>query len=271
MDDMYILTTFVGLDDGLEQMGYRDDPRARVATSEILLVAVIAARYFHNHLQLALSTLIERGDIRPLSFSRFCRRLHQAQAALHTLLETLIGQRPRQVGYCIDTFPLPVCQHVRRNRCHKVSGDGYRGYCPAKSDWFFGFRLHWVCDFDGFPVSFDLLPAVCHELTPLQYLVCPIPNGSRILADGAYLSKQESTWIKQDRHITLVVQRHARLKVANTADERAWLRQFRRRIETAHSRLEAMGIQRLRAVTLDGFLLKVIASLFALATSILFP
>jgi hypothetical protein len=246
MDDMYILTTFVGLDDGLEQMGYRDDPRARVATSEILLVAVIAARYFHNHLQLALSTLIERGDIRPLSFSRFCRRLHQAQAALHTLLETLIGQRPRQVGSCIDTFPLPVCQHVRRNRCHKVSGD-------------------------GFPVSFDLLPAVCHELTPLQYLVCPIPNGSRILADGAYLSKQESTWIKQDRHITLVVQRHARLKVANTADERAWLRQFRRRIETAHSRLEAMGIQRLRAVTLDGFLLKVIASLFALATSILFP
>ena len=55
----------------------------------------------------------------------------------------------------------------------------------------------------------------------------------------------------------------------NTPDELAFIRQHRRRIETLFSQLTHMGVQRLRARTLDGFLIKVYASLIAVACPLL--
>ncbi|NOG48706.1 MAG: hypothetical protein HND48_04070 [Chloroflexi bacterium] len=49
MDETYIVTAYVVLDDVLKVMNYRDDVRATVSAAEVLTVAVVAARYFQNH------------------------------------------------------------------------------------------------------------------------------------------------------------------------------------------------------------------------------
>ena len=95
MDALYIVTTYVVLDDGLKAMGWQDDVRAGLTTAEVLTVAVVAARYFQNHHQRALWVLQRMGDIGRCSNSRFNRRLHRAQQALAMLAEWLGKQHHR--------------------------------------------------------------------------------------------------------------------------------------------------------------------------------
>jgi hypothetical protein len=271
MNALYIVTAYVHLDDGLKAQHFQDDVRAQVTTAEVLTVAVVAARFFQNHHERALCLLQMVGAIPRLSVSRFNRRLHQAQSALLALLDQVRLARAPSGLYLIDTLPLPMCRRVRAERCTKVQGRGYLGRCAAKREWFYGWRLHWVCDLSGFPIAFDLLPAVWHELTPLHYLLADLPPASRVLGDGAYVSQAEEALALAAGAIHLIPKRHARLARQNSPEERWLLRRFRLTIETAHSRLEKMGIQRLFARTLTGFGVKVLASLLALAFDHLLP
>ncbi len=271
MNDLYIVTVYVVLDDMLKRLHHQDDARARVTTAEILTVAVVAARYFHNHHERSLCILQMTGAIPRLSLSRFNRRLHQAQEVLGQVLEALSQRRAAAPLYLIDTMPLPMCRKVRGERCRKVRGKGYLGRCAAKNEWFFGWRLHWVCDWHGFPIAFDLLPAVWHELTPLHYLLADLPAGCCVLADGAYISAAEARLAHRYGHIALIPKRHARMRQPNSPAEAYLLQHLRPTIETAHSQLEKMGIQHLHARTLTGFGLKIWASLLALACNHLIP
>jgi hypothetical protein len=271
MDALYIVTVYVVLDDSLKALGYQDDCRARVTTAEVLTVAVIAARYFNNHHERALCILQLIGAIPPLSISRFNRRLHKAQSQLDTVFTVMMQQRHPQPLYIIDTLPLPICRGVRADRCKKLRGKHYLGRCSAKREWFYGLRLHWVCDPAGFPFAFDLLPAATHELFATPYLLGDLSPDTCVVADGAYVSASMATLLQQTGSIYLIAKRHARMKVPNTATELTLLHGYRPVIETAHSLLEKMGLQRLQARTLTGFLLKVLASLVALACNHLLP
>ncbi|MBK9124480.1 MAG: hypothetical protein IPM16_15380 [Chloroflexi bacterium] len=63
MDETYIVTAYVVLDDVLKVMNYRDDVRATVSAAEVLTVAVVAARYFQNHHERALCVLQRIGAL----------------------------------------------------------------------------------------------------------------------------------------------------------------------------------------------------------------
>lgn len=273
MNALYIVTVYVTLDDCLRTLdGYHDDVRARVTGAEVLTVAVVAARYFQNHHERALSILVALGWLPRLSVSRFNRRLHGLQPWLRALMDDLrqayLTRAAEREVYVVDAFPLPVCKRHRQRRCRKVRGDAYLGYCDAKREWFFGFKLHWRCDLRGVPLSCALLPARMHEQRAIRVLLASVPAGSIVLGDGSYVSDQRArAW----RHvgIRMITRRYGRMR-PNSASEKAWLAR-RMCIEVAHSQLEKMGIQRLHAPTLDGFVLKVGFSLLALLFMHLLP
>jgi len=66
-------------------------------------------------------------------------------------------------------------RRVRAWRCRKVRGRAYCGYCAAKKEPFFGWRLHLVCTTGGVPVAYALLPASQHDLTPIHELLYRLP------------------------------------------------------------------------------------------------
>jgi hypothetical protein len=39
-------------------------------------------------------------------------------------------------------------------RCQKVKREAYLGYCEAKWEGFFGYKLYWWCNADGVPIIF---------------------------------------------------------------------------------------------------------------------
>ena len=144
MNDTYIVTVYSVIEDTLRASGYEDDVRAKVSGAEILTVGVIAAKYFQNHHERALCILIRLGDIPPMSVSRFNRRLHALKDWLYGIVKLLGDLFAQGEMFIIDSMPLPVCKRVRARRCRKVRGRAYCGYCAAKREKFFGWRLHLV-------------------------------------------------------------------------------------------------------------------------------
>ncbi len=264
MNDTYIVTSYVVIDDMLKAWGYQDDCRASGYGAEILTVAVIAAKYFHNHHERALCMLMRLGYGSGLSVSRFNRRLHQLGDWLQGIVGCLAEIYRQGQVFVMDSMPLPVCKRARARRSKKVRGKAFCGYCSAKKEKFFGWRLHLICTSTGIPVSFDVLPASEQDLTPIHELTVDLPEGATIFADKGYISEQDSTSIFAETGVRLVAIRRKNMAALSWADDYD-LRLYRRRIETVYSQMEAMGIQHLHVRTNHGFDLKTHATILALA------
>jgi hypothetical protein len=85
-------------------------------------------------------------------------------------------------------MPLPVCHRARARRNRKVRGRDYCGYCAAKKEKFFGFRLHLICTPAGLPVSFAVVAGGYHDLTPVHELPFALPAGACVFGDKGYNS-----------------------------------------------------------------------------------
>jgi len=172
MNANWIITSFVRIDDLMTAPGHESHCLAKVSDTEILTVAVVAAKYFNLHHQLTLEVMQELGYLSgPISPSRYNRRLHTLADWFELILAILTSLFRRGDIFVIDSLPIPVCRRVRASRCKKLRGRIYCGYCAPKKEKFFGWRLHLVCSPQRLPVSFSLRPAALHDLSPLHELL----------------------------------------------------------------------------------------------------
>ena len=264
MNDDVIVASFVVIDEVLTCAGHRDHVLAGVGDAEVLTVAIVAAAAFQNHHARALQVMQGMGyRSGHLSVSRLNRRLHALAGWLEGIAEVRGARFATGEACVLDSLPRPVCRRVRARRCRKVRGKAYCGDCAAKRESFFGWRLHLVTTATGVPVAFSILPGALHDLPPVHELTFSLPAGANADGDKAFNSKADEASIRAETGVRLGPIRKANMAPNRWADKLA-LREHRTRIETSNSQLEAIGIQRLRARTNPGFLLKVHASLVAL-------
>jgi hypothetical protein len=284
MDDIVIIAALCIIEDTMHQLGHRSHKLALVTDAEVLLIAVVASMYFQNHHERTLFMMKGMGYItKPLSISRFSRRLHAlaAEGWLEYIVE-LIGQVYAQgEAFIVDSVPVPVCKMVRARRCRKLINTRtttlarthhYIGRCAAKRWTFYGWRLHLICTPAGVPVRFQMLPASWHDLTPIYELTFGLPKGARVYADKGYISALVKRTLRPTAKrdgVHLVAKHKANMK-PNTFQDWGDLKWYRHHVETANSQLESMGIQRLHARTDAGFAIKVLSSLLALACKNIF-
>jgi hypothetical protein len=123
MDAKWIITAFVLIDTVLETLEHRSHKLAQVPDSEILTVAVVAAKYFQNHHERALCVLREAHYLSGrLELTRFNRRLHALSEWLAFIASTLGEVFRCGEVFVIDSIPVSVCRRVRAWRCRKVRG-----------------------------------------------------------------------------------------------------------------------------------------------------
>ena len=181
MDVDFIVTVYVTIDEICQHVLAEPKYRPKMTPAEILLVAIVAARYFNNNLERALLVLGQTGYIpenRRLSISRYNRQLHLHLDTLEVCVNTLLELSRHGEAFILDSMPVPVCKRKRARRCRKVQGRMFCGYCATKDEKFFGWRLHLICNPGGLPVNFVILPAALHDLTPIYELSYELPNGS---------------------------------------------------------------------------------------------
>jgi hypothetical protein len=265
MNDTLIVTAFVITDDLMRALNHPSHSLAHTPDSEVVTVAIAAAACFQNHQERALCVMRALGYLSgTLSISRFNRRIHALAAWLLLLLDALGVLCAQGEAFIIDSMPLPVCRRVRAGRCRTVRGREYCGWCAAKREKFFGWRLHLICTPAGVPVAFDLLPAALHDLTPIHELTVGLPAGASVYGDKAYNSAKDEATIFAETGVRLVPIHRANM-APNSWEEVEGLWQYRKGIESVNSQMAAWGIQRLHARTHAGFMLKVHATLLAVA------
>lgn len=267
MDDTQIIAIFVVIDDVLRQCGHKQHCLAQASDAEVLTVAVVAARYFQNHHARALEVMTRLRYLSgPLSASRFNRRLHKLAEWLAFITELLGRLLQGRECLVIDSMPVPVSRRVRAWVGGKLRGREFCGYCAAKKEKFFGWRLHLVCTPEGIPVRFALLPASYQDLTVVHELLWELPPGVWVLGDKGYVSASDAASLREQTGVELVAQRRAN-QTPNSWQERCALEMYRHTIETVNSQAERMGLQRLYTRTNAGFEIKVIATVMALVFS----
>ena len=160
---------------------------------------------------------------------------------------------------------LPVCKRARASRNKKVRGREYYGYCVAKKEKFFGFRLHLIVDTTGIPISLAILPGAYHDLTPVYEITSPLPQNSTVIGDKAFNCHLLESALSEFG-ITLMPKRRKNMKKQwSLFQQRFIINQNRRQSETSFSILaEIMGLDRLKARTLTGFIIKTYAAVLAL-------
>ena len=262
MDDALIVAIFTVIDDVMQTVGHQTHPLAGVSDSEVLTVA--ACQFGNNH-ERTLGVMHGMHYLSGrLSRSRFNRRLHALAHWFTRVLDLLCELFAfGTAAFTLDSLPVPVCHRVRATRCTKVRGAAFYGYCAAKEEKFFGWRLHLVCTGTGIPVGFDLLPASLHDLNPVYDLAQCLPTGAILYADKAYNSGDDEAWLDGEWGVRLVPIRKRNM-TPNSKPEGKELRHQRAVIESVNSQLAAWGVQRLHARTHMGFVLKFLASLLAL-------
>jgi len=141
--------------------------RAGVPDSEVVTVALVAAKYFANNHRIALNVMHQLQYLSgSISHSRLNRRLHALREWMVHMPELLADMLSTSTIYIIDSMPIPVCRRARAKRCTKVAGAQYDGTCYAKNERYFGRKLHLVCGVSGIPTRF-LFAQLAH-MTPRQ-------------------------------------------------------------------------------------------------------
>ena len=266
MNDDFIIPVYLVLEEISQNTIGEPKYKPKMSPAEILLVAIVAARYFNNNLERALLVLGQTGHIPPqrrLSVSRFNRQLHRYQDLLELCLQTLLSLARDGEAFIIDSMPVPVCKRKRARRCRKVRGRPFCGYCKAKDEKFFGWRLHLICTPQGLPVNFTMLPGAFHDLTPIYELSYALPGQASLFGDKAY-NDAIAEEILAEVGLRLIPIRRKNMKNQHGWAEEYDLRLYRKGIETVNSQLDSMAIDQLRARTNEGFFIKVHATLLAL-------
>ena len=261
----WIIPVFVLIDDMFLAVDHRTDSRASVPDSEIVLIAIVAAQYVHTHHERAVCMLkhtkYRSGTI---SVSRFNRRIRQLAAWLPSILQ-ILGMLAELDGVVIiDSMPIPVCTRVRSRRCTKIQGQPFSGFCSAKDEKFFGWRLHLVCTPTGVPIAYQRAPASIHAVTLAYGLTVDLPPGTCVVADKGYVSAALAARLATDANVRMLAARRKNMR-PHEPEDAACIRAHRYRIESVHSQLERMDIEDLYARTNDGMDIKILSSLIAVA------
>jgi hypothetical protein len=265
-----IITIFCICDDLLKEIGYLDDKQARISTSEILTIALVAAKFFGANYQKSRMFLESHCYIKNmLSKSRFIRRLNSIDPEVLNLIFCIMAKGFKEANndreYAIDSFPITVCANVRINRCKIYKNKSYKGFNASKQEFFYGIRVHMIVTKKGEPIEFIIKPGSQSDIRVAKNFKFDLEKGSKIYADKGYTHYAFEDYLELQRNIYLIPQRKSNSKRSG----KKFCGKIRKKIETAFSTIVRDFPNRIHAITSNGFELKVIMFLFAYAMKFL--
>jgi hypothetical protein len=97
--------------------------------------------------------------------------------------------------FIVDSTPVEICKMSRAKRSSICATDKIKpefGYCAATKTYYFGYKLHVVCDENAVIHSFDFIPANVHDVNYLKEVKYSLSNCELI---GDKVSTEERFYI----------------------------------------------------------------------------
>lgn len=199
--------------------------------------------------------------------SRFNRRTKELLPIIIKFQRFLIRKLHCQLNdiRIIDSTPVPVVKYSRSSRSNSFPEADY-GYCAAKNEKYYGFKLHILTTKNGIPTNFDLTTANIHDLKMIEELTNSYQK-LIIVGDKGYLSKQIKQQLNNKNKILITPYRKNQ-KQKNTWIEKKLLKN-RKKIETVFSQLkEQMNLEDTKAKSLLGLVSRITGIIFSFTLGI---
>lgn len=255
------------IDDLLKTIGHTEDQRRRISDSEVLTTAIVSAMLFSGHQEHSINFMKATGLIpEMLEKSRFCRRLHKLGTLLYELF-VKVGMYLKEIccelEYILDSFPVAVCDNIRIERSKLLRGKKWRGYTASLRRYFYGVKVQLLVTQSGIPVEFCFVPGKQADVKAMERILANLPAESKVYADSGYNDYKLEDSFKENKLVELRIQRKCNAKRKDTIEQAKEKLKKRKRVETAISDIKKLFPRTIHAVTLNGFLMKLMLFIFA--------
>lgn len=262
-----IIAIYCLVDDMLKSIDHPEDVRRRINDSQIITTAIVSAMYLGGKHQHAIG-LMQATKMIPgmLSSSRFCRRVHKVGQLLIELsfqLGACFQQMTAELQYILDSFPVAVCDNIRILRSKLLKGKKCRGYTASMRRYFYGVKVQLLITRTGVPIRFCFVPGRQADAKSLARMIGGLPGESQVYADSAYTNYQVEDEMIRHHGIFLRTQRKSNSKRPDRAELAKLKTTRRKQIEAIISNIKKMFPKNIHAVTLNGFLIRVISFIIA--------
>ena len=183
-------------------------------------------RYFRSHYPHFFPNLTDRT-----LFVRQAANLWQISELIQQRMVEGGGQRTAN-WQVIDTLPIPICRITRAKRSCFRGFDADYGYCAAKREHYYGFKLGLRVSPLGMIVHYPLLQARSHDVLFLEDLVGDFRGD--LIGDKGFLDQWRRQQL-QSQGVCLRTPTRRNMKMENGWNDT--LAHFRKLVETVGSQL----------------------------------
>lgn len=197
---------------------------------------------------------------RVVSYNRFVELEKEAAVPLALFIKKALLGKCTGISF-VDSTPLRVCRKQRIHIHKTFKGIAQRGKCSM--GWFFGFKLHLICNEKGELLNFMITPGDVDDRKPLEYNAFVDFIYGKLVGDKGYISRRLFQRLFVDG-IQLVTKLRNNMKgaVMKVAD-RILLRK-RAVIETINDELKNIAqVEHSRHRSFDNFIVNTLGALAA--------
>lgn len=249
----------------------RRGPPNKYSDSQIL--KMIAIKYLMGiNSDRSLTRILSSGIARNIFFkvpdhTRFNRRTKELLSILvifQRYLNRKLHSHLKDIRL-IDSTSVPVVTYSRSSRSGSFPEATY-GYCAAKDEKYYGFKLHVLSTTTGIPTDYDLTTANIHDIKMVEELTNSYQQ-LVIVGDKGYLDKNLKQELQNKNKLLITPYRKNQKQKNNWAEKK--LLRFRRRIETVFSQFkEQMNLENTKAKNLSGLITRIIGIIFSFTLGI---
>jgi Transposase DDE domain len=160
--------------------------RPHLSPSEVLTLALFRfwtnQRHWKAFHQMIYAGFRQEFPLLPC-YETLVGQIHAHGALALLLLVLLLGDREGPGTYALDTTALPVSHKGRRAKAVRPWAAWGK---DSENHWFFGFKLHGVCDDRGRLTSLRITPGNIADITQAEALLGQLRG--LVVADAAYVS-----------------------------------------------------------------------------------
>lgn len=235
--------------------------------SDLELIALaLTAEYMSVSSELQLFRVLKGTRLQhKIERSVFNKRRRSLGPFIEHIQRTIAESMSTSNTFIVDSKPIEICKVSRARRsdiCATEEVQPAFGWVSSTKRYYYGYKLHLVCDTDGIIHSFDLTAANIHDVKYLADVGQNLSNCT-VLGDRGYISADFQQDLFTSSNITL--------SVPMRDNQRDYLpycpikRRYRKRIETLFSQLDGQFTMAVNlAKTLWGLYARLLTKITAL-------
>ena len=195
-----------------------------------------------------------------VSYNRFVEMQKEVAIPMAIFIKKVLLGKCTGISF-VDSTPLRVCRN-QRIHMHKVfKGLAARGKCSM--GWFFGFKLHLICNGKGELLNFMFTPGDVDDRKPLEYDSFVKEIYGKLVGDKGYISKKLFERLFVDG-IQLVTKLKSNMKGAMMSISDRLLLRKRSIIETVNDELKNIAqIEHSRHRFFENFVVNMLGAIAA--------